>query len=254
MIKGIYAAASAMLVNMNRQGTIAHNVANLDTPGFKDIMLPMEDYLYTGVAHPSGPMSGNQSQNWIGSLGLGVESLPEKIDFSGGAFRVTDQPLDFAIQGSGFFQIETPSGVRYTRDGRFDRDLDGNLVTIDGYFVLDNSGNRINLPEGDISFASDGTISVAGTAAGQIGLAAFTNPDTELVRDMPNMFSAPGGPTGDTPGFISQGALEMSNGNAANLMTQMVSVTRAYEAAQRMVQIQDDLLGRSIASLGNFNG
>ena len=235
MIKGIYAAASAMLVNMNRQGTIAHNVANLDTPGFKDIMLPMEDYLYTGVAHPSGPMSGNQSQNWIGSLGLGVESLPEKIDFSGGAFRVTDQPLDFAIQGSGFFQIETPSGVRYTRDGRFDRDLDGNLVTIDGYFVLDNSGNRINLPEGDISFASDGTISVAGTAAGQIGLAAFTNPDTELVRDMPNMFSAPGGPTGDTPGFISQGALEMSNGNAANLMTQMVSVTRAYEDRKSVV-------------------
>lgn len=253
MIKGIYAAASAMLMNMNRQGAIAHNVANLDTPGFKDILVPMEDFLYTGVAHPPGPSAGSQRQNWIGSLGLGVETLPEKIDFSTGAFRMTDQPLDFAIQGSGFFQVETPAGVRYTRDGRFDRDVEGNLVTVDGYFVLDNAGNRINLPEGEISFTSDGTILVDATAAGQIGLAAFTDPENELVRDMPNMFYAAGGPTGDNPGFISQGVVEMSNGNAANLMTQMVSVTRAYEAAQKMVQMQDDLLGRSIATMGNFN-
>ncbi len=253
MIKGLYAAASAMLVNMNRQGTIAHNVANLDTPGFKDVMVPMEDFLYTGVTYPPGPAAGSQRQGFIGSLGLGVESLPEKIDFSTGAFRVTDQPLDFAIQGSGFFTVETPAGVRYTRDGRFDRDVNGDLVTVDGYFVLDANGGHINPPEGDISFASDGTLTVAGAAAGQIGLAAFNNPEVELVRDLPNTFAAAGAPTGQNPGFISQGVVEMSNGNAANLTTQMVSVTRAYEAAQRMVQAQDDLLGKTIAGLGNFN-
>ncbi len=253
MIKGIYAAASAMIVNMNRQGAIAHNVANLDTPGFKEVLVPLEDFEYTGVTYPPGPSAGLQRQNWIGSLGLGVESLPEKIDFTQGALRVTDQPLDFAIQGEGFFQVLTPNGVRYTRDGRFDRDSQGNLVTVDGYFVLGKNGNKINLPEGGVTATEDGTLAVAGTAAGQIGLVAFNNPETELVRDLPNVFAAAGAPTSQAVGSISQGAIEMSNGNTANLMTQMVSVTRAYEAAQRMVQAQDDLLGRSIATLGNFN-
>jgi flagellar basal-body rod protein FlgF len=89
--------------------------------------------------------------------------------------------------------------------------------------------------------------------SGQIGLAAFENPETDLIRDLPNTFAASGEPAaeGDEAGAIHQGFLEMPNANPSDMMTQMVAVTRAYEAAQKMVQTQDELLGKTISSLGN---
>jgi flagellar basal-body rod protein FlgF len=253
MIKGLYAAASAMLANLNRQGALAHNVSNLDTPGFKQLMVSMDEFTETEVIDPPGPTASPRQLRLIGDLGLGVETRPEGTDFTEGGMRYTGQPLDLAVNGEGFFRVQTPDGERYTRDGRFQRDSQGNLVTVDGYKVLSDGGQPINLPEGDITVTMDGTVMVAGKAAGKIGLASFQNPETELERDLANTFASTGGaPTGTTKGTINEGYLEMSNASPAEIMTQMVAVTRAYEAAQRMVQTQDELLGKSIANLGGF--
>ncbi|MEN6392959.1 MAG: flagellar hook-basal body protein [Anaerolineaceae bacterium] len=252
MIKGLYAAASAMVANLTRQSTISHNIANLDTPGFKQIMVSLDDFIDTSVIFPPGDLNGAANNQYIGNLGLGVDTAPETTNFDQGGLRETGEMLDFAIQGEGFFRVMTPNGERYTRDGRFSRDLDGNLVTIDGYKVLDESGSEINLPDGDVTVASDGTIQVEGVDAGKIGIASFLNPATELSRDLPNTFSANSAPNGEEVGTIEQGYLEMSNANSADLMTQMVAVARAYEAAQSMVQNQDELLSRTISTLGKY--
>jgi flagellar basal-body rod protein FlgF len=143
MIKGLYAAASAMLANLSRQGALAHNIANLDTPGFKQIMVSLEDFKETAVVSSAGSQAGPQWLHWIGNLGLGVEPTPEMTDYTAGAFKNTGEQLDLAIQGPGFFRVETPNGERFTRDGRFALDNEGQLVTVDGYRVLDSSGQPI---------------------------------------------------------------------------------------------------------------
>lgn len=263
MLKGIYSAASAMIVGLNRQTVLSHNIDNLETPGFKEIMVAMDDYVETGVTEKSLlngtagslPFLENQGINKlrrIGNLGLGVLTTPQTTNFDQGSILITNEPLDVAIEGAGFFRVQTPEGIRYTRDGRFLRNAAGTLVTVDGYEVLGKNGSPIKLGDGDISIKSDGTISVAEKAAGQIDLVAFKDPDAELTRDLPNTFAAAGAPTSTEVGRMEQGALESTNVDTARLMTQMISTTRAYEAAQQLLKAQDDLLGKSIASLGNF--
>ncbi len=252
MIKGLYSAASAMIAGFNRQQTLAHNVANLDTAGFKQILTSLEKWIDTPVTAGAmeGWMAGLRS---LGEVGLGVETTPDTTDFSQGSIKYTGHALDLAVEGSGFFRVSTSAGERYTRDGRFLRDANGMLVTIDGYPVLDKNGQPIKLPNGEIGVSADGTITdPTGQISGQIGLAAFTDPAAELVRDGENTFLAAGAPSGADPGTIQQCALEMSNANPTQLMTQLVEVQRTYQAAQQMVQIQDELLQKSIATLGRI--
>jgi len=252
MIKGLYAAASAMIAGATRQEVLSHNAANMETPGFKQALISLDDFLHTPVVYPPGNRSGAGSLEFIGYHGLGVEATPETTDFSQGPLRETGEVLDLAIEGPGFFRLQTPDGERYSRDGRFLRNTAGQLANVDGYLVLGTTGQPIQIPEGSISIGQDGTITVNNQAAGRIGLAAFTDPETELTRDLPNAYAAAGAPTSQAVGNIQQGYLEYSNVNTAQLMGQMVSVARAYEAAQRMVQVQDELLGRSISQLGRL--
>ncbi len=252
MIKGLYSAASAMLAGMERQNILSHNIANLDTPGFKQIMVSMDDFVDTSVIAPSEEFAYFSRLEDIGDLGLGVTTSGRITDFTQGALKPTYQPLDLAIEGPGFFSVETPEGVRYTRDGRFLRDVEGQLVTIDGYLVLNDNGQSIVLPDGDVNIDPTGAITVDNEAVDQLGFVSFATPDEELVHDMSNMFAAEGEPTGEEIGSIAQGYLETSNANAADLMTQMSIVVRAYEAAQQMVQSQDELLAKTISTLGTF--
>jgi len=265
MLKGLYAAASAMISGLNRQTVLSHNVANLDTPGFKQIMITMDDFWETAVVPPqtnaqSLPIvpsiyqqMGLNRLSYVGDLGLGVENPPQVTDFSQGPLLNTNQPLDIAFQGPGFFRVRTPDGEQYTRDGRFQRDSANNLVTIDGFNVLNEAGDPIVLPEGTaVAVGSDGTIAVDGTAADKIGLVSFLDPSTELTRAGSNNFAAANPPSGTELGTLQQGSVEGANVNISQLMVQMISVARSYEAAQQMVTVQDSLLGKAIASLGRF--
>jgi flagellar basal body rod protein FlgG len=250
MIKGLYSAASAMLARVNQQNVLAHNVDNMDTPGFRQVLLALDDFTRTSTL---GASPGASTGRYLGDLGLGVQTLAEEIDFTEGGLQFTGQPLDLAIQGQGFFRIRTPQGERYTRDGRFDRDAQGQLVTIDGYLVLSADGQPIVLDgEGEVTVGGDGTLFQDGQSAGRLGLVAFANPESELARSLPNLFSAAGAPSGEQLGVVSQGYLEASNVNPAQIMAQMTLIARNYEAAQQMVQNQDELLGRAINTLGRL--
>lgn len=251
MIKGLYAAASAMLAGVNRQQAIAHDVANMETPGFKQVMTSLEDFMETNI-NITNPNDPTGTFSTLGRLGLGVESVPDTTDFTQGALMATENSMDVALDGPGFFRVKTPAGERLTRDGRFIRDAAGNLTTVDGYFVLNSSGAQIKLADGEVNFASNGDITVDGTAAGQLGIYSFTDPRTELTRDNNNTFIAKGAATGTEKGVVVQSYLEGSNSNAASLMTQLVQVTRSYEAAQQLVSNQDELLGKTISSLGRI--
>lgn len=267
MIKGLYTAVSAMITGLDRQALITHNAANLDTPGFKQIMSTMQEFNQKGVfsaestIEPASVLSDNLpfsdsrylNINYVGSVGTGVYTAEEQTNLTQGALLSTEEPMDLAIEGSGFFKISTPDGERYTRDGRFNLNANREVVTVDGNYLLDENDQKITLPEGSIiDIDSSGTIFLDDTEVAKIGLASFKDEQASLVRSTDNTFEAINPPDGETVGTISQGYLESSNVDTAQLMTQMVSVMRSYEAAQQMVSIQDDLLGRSISTLGRI--
>ncbi len=251
MIKGLYSAASAMITGVYRQQAVAHDIANVDTPGFKQILTSLTDFDTTN-AYTQHLSNSATSPSYLGDLGLGVMASPETNDFSQGTLKNTESPLDFAIEGEGFFRIRTAAGERYTRDGRFSKDANGLLVTVDGNAVLSSTGQSIKLTDGEISVAPDGTISINGTGNTKIGLAFFTDLTT-LTRDGDNYFSSSAAPAATGAGSILQSALEQSNVDSARLMTQMIEISRSYQAAQQMVQNQDELLGKAIATLGRVS-
>jgi flagellar basal body rod protein FlgG len=252
MIKGLYAAASSMLVNAARQEVLSHNISNLDTPGFKQILLAMEEFTTTQVNMPAGRLPNMGLVRSPGILGLGTEISEEKTDFTEGRIDVTGNEWDLAINGTGFFRVQTDEGERYSRDGRFLRDSEGFLVNSDGFYVLDTNGQKIELPEGMAIVSTDGTISINEEVIGQIGLANFENPVTELVRVGANTYQAQGEPSAEAGGVIRQYALESTNVDVAQISTQMIMVARSYEAAQQMVQTHDELLAKTINTLGSF--
>jgi flagellar basal-body rod protein FlgF len=252
MIKGLYSAASAMIVGAARQQVIAHNIANLQTPGFKQVLTTVEDFMKTGVTYSPANLLKDPQQKYIGDLGLGSETGPDFVDFTQGGLQSTENLYDLGIQGNGFFRVRTADGTRYTRDGRFLRDAQNNLVTVEGFAVLNENNQPIKLPEGTLSVGEDGTIRVNAAVVTKLGISAFAKPETELTRDQGNLFTGPAKSTTPLNTQIAQGYLEMSNANPSYLMTEMIQVARSYEAAQKMVQNQDELLGKTISSLGRI--
>lgn len=252
MIKGLYSAVSAMLMNANRQQVLSHNVANLDTPGFRQILATAEEFVNTTAFDPMDSFNLDTDARAIGTFGLGVQSGKEAIDFSQGGIQETGNSLDVAIQGTAFFHVKTPEGDRYTRDGRFICDASGTLVTVEGYQVLNKSGQPIKLGKGDIDINPRGEIALEGKIVSQLGLAEFDDPRKALLHDQGNLFKAGSSPKTEITSSVVQGALETSNVNSAQIMTQMMEVARAYEAAQQLVQNQDDLLGKTISYLGKI--
>ena len=251
MIKGLYSEVTAMVMNAARQQVLSHNIANMQTPGFKQIFTSAGDFMPDQAVYMNGK-AGTNTVNYVGNLGLGTRIGLEFVDFTEGALQQTDNSLDFAVQGKGFFRVDTPDGERYTRDGRFLRDADNNLVTVEGFQVLDDAGQPIQLPDGEVALTSDGTISVNGQEVAQLGIGVFENPETELEHTEGNLFTGPAASTSTDVPKVVQGYLEMSNANPSQVMTQLVEVARSYEAAQKMVQNHDELLGKTIASLGRI--
>jgi flagellar basal-body rod protein FlgF len=252
MIKGLYSAVSAMVINANRQQLLSHNVSNMDVPGFKQILSTAEDYMQTTVLDPLDILEDKDSPRAVGLLGLGVKNGQEVIDFSQGGIQTTNNTYDLAIQGTGFFHIKTPEGERYTRDGRFMRDASGMLITSEGYQVLGKNGQPIKIADGTVEIGSAGEVIIDGVSTSQLDLVEFEKPEETLQHDQGNLFITDTKPTAAKNSTIIQGALETSNVNAAQVMTQMIEILRAYEAAQQMVQNQDELLGKTISSLGRI--
>src|SRR5579872_112210 len=221
--------------------TIANNLANVNTVGFKQQQPMFETLLYQNSVQPGASSSGNTLYPSGLNMGTGVQVAAEKALLTQGNLQQTSNPLDLAIQGNGYFQVLQPSGqIGYTRDGAFELNQNGQIVTADGYQVLPN----ITLPPNatSVTVGTDGTLSVTtpasnkATVVGQVQLASFINPQG-LQPVGQNLYLATGSsgaaitgsPQQNGLGSINQGSLEQSNTNVVTSMVDLISAERAYE-------------------------
>ena len=227
MDRGLYIAASGMLAEQIRQDQIANDLANASTPGYKGDRTSQKSFGDLLLANStSGATVGRQS------TAVQVDKI--QTDFSPRPSRETGEPLDFAITGEGFFAVQTSQGVRYTRNGQFNLDTQGRLVTAQGDPVLDGAGRPIA--------AANGTVDPR-----RVGVTQLTDPRKEgdsLVT---------GTPAGITTGSVRSGALESSGADPARSMVDMIASMRAFEAGQKVIQAIDDTLGLAASKVGTVS-
>lgn len=253
MIKGLYNAFTAMDAAWRYQDVLANNIANADTAGFKReyaIQQPFADVLLSQQAPVPAPLTA-RIQQVVGQMGTGTFIAEFSTDYGQGILRETGNELDLALT-DGFFQVEGPDGsVFSTRNGRFGRDAAGDMVTSQGYYVLDENGQHINLPQNGVSVAADGAILDQGTAIARLAIFDFT--PGQLTRAGEAYFTAtePGQPPIGGPG-LRQGFLEGSNSVLVEEMTSLLAVQRTYQANQAVLSRLDGTLEQAAGELGRF--
>jgi len=230
MNKGIYPALSGGVAYEKLLTIIANNVANVNTAGYKAdrpvFKVDMPDSIYQSQDPPS-PLSDKFYTE--------IDSV--FTDFNSGVIRQTGNVLDLAIEGDGFFVIDTPDGTRYARSGNFILDASKTLTTVDGHMVM-GDGGPIILEEGKIAVDADGRVSVNGSEVNKVKIVDFEKPYT-LTKDQNNMFFGAGEQTAG--GYkLLQGAVELSNVNSVKEMAAMISVLRGYESYQKVMTTMDE--------------
>jgi flagellar basal-body rod protein FlgG len=253
-MRALYTAASGMNAQQANIDNIAHNLANVNTVGFKKSRVEFEDLVYEQTKVPGTPTS-TTSETPVGlEAGLGVRSVASSRDFSRGNMRSTSGPLDLAIEGDGLFQVQMPSGeTAYSRAGSFHLSGEGALVTAEGYPL--EPSITIPLNATTITISKEGIVSalIAGQSAvqevGTIELASFRNPAglQALGGNLFQVTTASGEPTVGAPGIdsrgtIAQGYVEDSNVSVVEEMVNMILSQRAYEANSKVVKAADEML------------
>ncbi len=221
--------------------TVANNLANMNTTGFKAENLIFQEHIMpVAKMDNKNPNSGRMSY---------VSDPTLMRNFSPGSMQVTDNPLDVAINGKGWFSVQTPDGNRYTRNGNFSLNNQGQLVTMSGLPVL-TDGGTINFAqsETDISIARDGTISTNQGVKGKLLIAIFDN-ESALKKQGGNLFSASTEPQVSNVVNLAQGMLEKSNVEPIAQMTKMIEIQRAYERTANMLKKMADLKTNAINKL-----
>jgi flagellar basal-body rod protein FlgG len=232
MSEGIYQAAASMDLLARLQETFAQNLANANTSGFRRRVGAAESF----------------EEALRRASGLAIPRFRESVDFAHGSLRETGAPLDLAVDGKGYFAIQTPAGVRYTRNGSFSLDAGGRIVTQDGHGVLGLGGPlQIDPARGPAVVAENGEVRQDGEARGTLRLAEFED-DRRLLPDEAGRFLAPRGveprPRGDSR--VRQGYLEGSNVDVTEELVDMIAAFRAFEAAQRALHTYDQVRGESL--------
>lgn len=254
MIRSLSIAASGMAAQQLNIDVIANNLANVNTAGFKKSRADFQDILYQNV-RAAGTQESQGSMVPTGiQIGLGTRAAGTQKIYTAGDVKSSDNPLDVAIEGNGFFQIQMPDGsTAYTRDGSFKLDDRGRLVTSDGYPLSPEI--TIEADATGISIASDGTVSVTKSGSttaeqkGQIQLAKFLNPAglSSKGRNLAVATAASGQPIVESAGVngmgtVAQRYLEVSNVQVVDEMVNMITAQRAYEVNSKAIQTSDDML------------
>lgn len=234
---GMTEGTETMLALERRMDQIANNLANVDTSGYKKEDVTFWEMMFTAADHKP-------------RVGKAMKLL---TDHQQGSAKQTDNPLDFAIGGDGFFRIQTPAGVRYTRNGNFTLNNQGQLSTFDGNLVL-GEGGAIVLANQNINVGSDGLITSAdGEQINRLEIATFADP-TALEKEGANLFRPKAGVAQlpvESPN-IKQGYLEGSNVNIVSEMTAMIDVQRAYQSQQKAIQTTDEIDQQSTSRVGKL--
>jgi flagellar basal-body rod protein FlgG len=254
MLRALYTAASGMEAQQLNIDTIAHNLANINTTGYKQRKTQFEDLLYQNIRAAGAANTANTEIPVGLQVGLGTKPVATQMILTQGDFAATDNPLDMVIEGQGFFQIMLPSGqLAYTRCGSFHLNRDGSLVTSEG----DMLDPQITIPQDQIGIiiGSDGTVSVLQPGqnepqqVGRIEIATFQNA-AGLQNLGKNLFSpsqASGDPITGTPGenglgTILSGFTEQSNVSVVQEMVNMIISQRAYEANSKVIRTADEMI------------
>jgi flagellar basal-body rod protein FlgG len=256
MIRSLWIAKTGMEGQQTKLDAIANNLANTGTNGFKRGGVVFEDLMYQNLRQ-AGSATSDQSLLPTGlQVGLGVRAAGTTRNFGQGALQQTGNNLDTAIKGQGFFQIQLPDGsTGYTRDGAFQVDANGQLVTSAGYPV--QPGITVPANAQNVTVGNDGTVNVsipgqvAPQGLGQLQLVSFVNP-AGLDPRGGNLFSetaASGTPNAGAPGTgglgaVQQGFVEGSNVNVIEELVSMIATQRAYELNSKAVQTSDQMLQR----------
>ncbi len=254
MMRALWTAASGMQAQQKNIDVVAHNLANVNTTGFKKSRADFQDLVYQNLKSSGSPSTSSTEVPTGVQIGLGTRLAAVSKIFSTGDLTQTGNELDMAIEGDGFFQIQQPDGTTaYSRAGAFKKDSQGRVVTSDGYpllpeIVIPSNATKINI-------GNDGTVSVTqsgqttATTVGSIQLSLFSNPSglSSLGKNLFQQTDSSGSPTTGTPGqnglgTISQGYLEMSNVSVAEEMVNMIVGQRAYEINSKAVQTADEML------------
>jgi flagellar basal-body rod protein FlgF/flagellar basal-body rod protein FlgG len=251
---------NALLVGLSRQMSLSHeldivanNIANIDTDGYKADRAAFSEFLMPGAANQR--FTGNDRRLSF------VEDRATWIDYSPGGLTHTGDPLNVAIDGKGYFVVQTPRGQRYTRDGAFTTSATGQLVTADGFPVLGDGGPiTFQQNDHDIVISPNGIVTVregastADSQRGKLQLADFAQPQ-RLLKDGNSSFAAPNGVNPDpVPAStrVVQGAVEKSNVNAVAEMARMIQITRSYSDIAAILQQQGDQRRNALQQLSQL--
>ena len=254
MIRSLWIAKTGMEAQQTQLDTISHNLANVATNGYKRSHAVFEDLIYQNLRQ-SGANTTEQTQLPTGlQLGLGTRAVATSRIFSQGSLQQTTNNLDLAVKGNGFFQIQMPDGTTaYTRDGSFQLNANGQMVTNNGYTLL--PGIVVPADAKSLTVGQDGTVSVTtGTnpqpqTLGQLQLASFVNPAglEPLGQNLFGETASSGTPNTGAPnanglGALQQGFVETSNVNVVEELVSMIQTQRAYELNSKAVQTSDQML------------
>lgn len=254
MIRALHTSATGMSAQESNVNTISNNIANVNTTGFKKARTEFDDLLYETVQEAGAKSSGSTEYNVGLQVGSGTKVSATRKVHSQGAPQITNNPYDLMINGEGFMGIVAPNGeLKYTRDGSFNVDAQGNLVTRAGHKVFPGIVVPPNIMK--INVAEDGQVeaftrdSVEPIALGKIPVFTFVNP-SGLRSEGGNLLAATAGsgqaiqnvPGENGSGALMQGAIEASNVNVMNEMTDLIKAQRAYEMNSKVMGIADQML------------
>lgn len=260
MLKGLYVAHMGMVNEQNRMDILTNNLANASTVGFKkegSTSRAFDDILTVKIKDAS---VGTMNVQRTGINNPGVKIGKNYTDFTQGSFRITDNTYDLALSGEGFFALEFTNkagetSTKYTRAGQFTLNKDGFLVNQDGDFVLDVNNQHIQLDTlKDASIAYNGLITQEGQEIAQIQVTDFEDYDYLDKYGETYYRALEGAKTKEATAQINSGYLEMSNVQTVTEMVNLISITRAYESNQKIIQTYDESLGIAVSQLGKLQG
>lgn len=248
MLNGVYQNAAAMTGLENWNNSIAQNISQSSTPGYKKAVLSFEgvEAGKVGVKNDFGNVLEHAT---IQTKGVGA------VDFSNGSIVTTNGDYDFALEGKGFFELRSDDGqLVYTRDGQFRVNEEGELVSKQGFHVMDDTRHIIQLRLGDGKFtaAADGTLSQGGSPLAQLSIRGIEDPEN-LVRSHGGFIMGPnneGVARHMDDVVVRHGSLEKSNVSATTEMINLISVSRSFQVNQKVIQQHDAVLGKAIQTLG----
>lgn len=259
MIRGLYIASSAAISETKRIDVITNNIANVNTSGFKkDTMITesfpevlMKRIGETDFRDIVAKAPTTNKIGYIGKMNNGIRVDEVFTNFEQGPISTSGNPLDLALQGDGFFSVETPAGERYTRSGEFTLDSEGYLTTKEGYKVQGQNG-PIQMDGKNIIINEDGQVFSDGNEIDTLKLVDF-NDYKLLKKEGEALYIDASGDVGnmkESEGLILQGSVESSNVNSVKMMVEMITMLRSYEANQKVIKTFDDLLDKSVNEIG----